>query len=149
MPQSCGRSWSYSGLVFCSIFLIFRPTCATPPFETQLKMLMTSQTLRMEHFKPGAVVEALPGAVYYNKYIPLLFRLPVPELSLDTLRLNTSLLCISDLARSETPLCPVTYHLDRILTPFADAMNIAKNIQKPSQSKYLVLIYLIGDLIAV
>lgn len=110
-------------------FLVLHPPPTSSHEDGWIKMLLTSPTMSMRNFKPGVVVEALPEAIHYNKYIPLVFNLPVPELSVDTLRLNTSFHCNSD--KDSAFLCPVTYHIDRILAPIADSMNFAKNIQKP------------------
>lgn len=34
------------------------------------------------------------------------------------------------------PLCPVAYHLDRLLSPIADSMRFSKNIYTPTEGMY-------------
>jgi hypothetical protein len=100
--------------------------------RAQMKMLVSSKSLSMQHFKPGVAAEALPDAIYYNKYVPMIFQLKVPEWSTDTLRLNTSLHCPTDSMKPNF-ICPVAFHMERLLAPLADSMRFAKNIYTPTE----------------
>src|SRR2546423_726417 len=105
------------------IFLIILPfsTC-NKLLKSQTKMFVASKTLTVRHFKPGVTADAMPDSFYYNKYIPLVFQLKVPDWSVESLKLNASIQCNSDASGGGgmNVLCPVAYHLDRILAPLAD-----------------------------
>jgi len=105
---------------------------AESKFKIQIKMLVSSDTLDPKDFKPGVSIEPQPDSVFYNKYIPLIFQLKVPDFSPDSIRLNSSIHCMTD---SLTPnyLCPVAYHFERLLIPLADNMKFSKNIYSPME----------------
>jgi hypothetical protein len=113
-------------LIFGSLFIYE----AESKLKIQIKMLVSSNTLNPKNFKPGVSIDPQPDSIVYNKFIPLVFQLKVPDFSSDSLKLNTSLHCTTD---SITPnfYCPVAYHFDRLLSPLADNMRFSKNIYTP------------------
>ncbi len=135
MEQAFSFKFQFFLLIF---FLSFPFSCdgTHSKIKSQMKMIMSSNTLSLKHFKPGVSADALPDAIHYNKYIPLIFNLKVPEWSSETLKLNSSFHCSSDMAnRINNPLCPVAYHLDRLLAPIGDSMRFSKNIYTPTEGK--------------
>ncbi|CAL8095005.1 unnamed protein product [Orchesella dallaii] len=73
-----------------------------------------------------AFTEELNSSLFYQTYMPLIYKFRIPEWSVKTLRLNKTFLCKND-EESVEDLCPVTYHLEELLKDFSEIMSFYKD----------------------